>query len=74
MQIHSSCSDMTEEDLAKLSIRLLNCQLEISGKNQVLCSEEMVMPFDVFYFTFIKQLLYFYQFNPASPRNHVSLA
>ncbi|KAG8249804.1 hypothetical protein J6590_012114 [Homalodisca vitripennis] len=32
---------MTEEELAKLSINLLNCQLEVSGRSQVTCTDDM---------------------------------
>lgn len=42
MKIQTSCSNINEEELAKLSIGLLNCQLEISGKPQIECTEEMV--------------------------------
>ncbi|XP_054273287.1 protein brambleberry-like [Macrosteles quadrilineatus] len=41
MKIQTSCSNINEEELAKLSIGLLNCQLEISGKPQIECTEEM---------------------------------
>uniref|UniRef100_A0A1B6FLW8 Protein brambleberry n=1 Tax=Cuerna arida TaxID=1464854 RepID=A0A1B6FLW8_9HEMI len=41
LKIQTSCTDLTEEELAKLSINLLNCQLEVSGRSQVTCTENM---------------------------------
>lgn len=42
MKIKTSCSDMTEEELAKLSVNLLNCQSAIEGRKLFPCNEEMV--------------------------------
>lgn len=42
MKIRTSCSDMTEEELAKLSVNLLNCQSAVEGRKVFPCTEEMV--------------------------------
>lgn len=42
MKIRTSCSDMTEEELAKLSVNLLNCQSAVEGRKMFPCTEEMV--------------------------------
>lgn len=42
MKIRTSCSDMTEEDLAKLSVNLLNCQSAVEGRKIFSCTEDMV--------------------------------
>ena len=41
-QIQKSCGDITEEELAKLSVALLNCQSESEGRPLFECSEHMV--------------------------------
>ncbi|EFN77904.1 hypothetical protein EAI_00587 [Harpegnathos saltator] len=41
MKIRTSCSDMTEEQLAKLSVNLLNCQSAVEGRKMFSCTEEM---------------------------------
>ncbi|XP_066583144.1 protein brambleberry-like [Prorops nasuta] len=41
MKIKTSCSDMTEEELAKLSVNLLNCQSAVEGRKMFPCTEEM---------------------------------
>ncbi|EZA58740.1 hypothetical protein DMN91_009181 [Ooceraea biroi] len=41
MKIRTSCSDMTEEQLAKLSVNLLNCQSAVEGRKTFPCTEEM---------------------------------
>lgn len=41
MKIRTSCSDMTEEELAKLGVNLLNCQSAIEGRKMFPCTEEM---------------------------------
>ncbi|KAJ9599165.1 hypothetical protein L9F63_010342 [Diploptera punctata] len=41
MQIRNSCADMTEEDLAKMSVNLLNCQSAVEGRQQFPCTKEM---------------------------------
>lgn len=42
MKIKTSCSEMTEEQLAKLSVNLLNCQSTIEGRKIFPCTDEMV--------------------------------
>lgn len=41
MKIRTSCSDITEEQLAKLSVNLLNCQSAVEGRKMFPCTEEM---------------------------------
>lgn len=41
-QLQKSCGDITEEELAKLSVALLNCQSESEGRPLFECSEHMV--------------------------------
>lgn len=41
MKIRTSCSDMTEEELGKLSVNLLNCQSAVEGRKMFPCTEEM---------------------------------
>ncbi|XP_012536413.1 protein brambleberry [Monomorium pharaonis] len=41
MKLRTSCSDMTEEELAKLSVNLLNCQSAVEGRKMFPCTEEM---------------------------------
>ncbi|XP_015433620.1 PREDICTED: protein brambleberry-like [Dufourea novaeangliae] len=41
MKIRTSCSEMTEEQLAKLSVNLLNCQAAVEGRKMFPCTEEM---------------------------------
>ncbi|CAK9826864.1 Protein brambleberry [Anthophora retusa] len=41
IKIKTSCSDMTEEQLAKLSVNLLNCQSAVEGRKMFPCTEEM---------------------------------
>ena len=40
--LEKTCGDITEEDLAKLSVQLLNCQSESEGRPTFECSEDMV--------------------------------
>lgn len=42
MKIRTSCSAMTEEELAKLSVNLLNCQSAVEGRKIFPCTESMV--------------------------------
>lgn len=42
MKIKTSCTGMTEEELAKLSVNLLNCQAAVEGRKMFPCTEEMV--------------------------------
>ncbi|XP_043493018.1 protein brambleberry-like [Polistes fuscatus] len=41
MKIRTSCYDMNEEELAKLSVNLLNCQSAVEGRKTFPCTEEM---------------------------------
>ncbi|XP_071631409.1 protein brambleberry [Temnothorax longispinosus] len=41
MKIRTTCSDMTEEELAKLGVNLLNCQSAVEGRKMFPCTEEM---------------------------------
>ncbi|XP_043257468.1 protein brambleberry-like [Colletes gigas] len=41
MKIRTACSQMTEEELAKLSVNLLNCQSAVEGRKMFPCTEEM---------------------------------
>lgn len=45
MKIKTSCSDIIEEELAKLSVNLLNCQAAVEGRKTFPCNEEMVCIF-----------------------------
>lgn len=42
MKIRSSCNEMSEEDLAKLSVNLLNCQSSVEGRKIYPCTPDMV--------------------------------
>ncbi|XP_033609951.1 protein brambleberry isoform X2 [Cryptotermes secundus] len=41
MRIHSACSDLTEEELSKMSVDLLNCQAVTKGWRRFLCTSRM---------------------------------
>ncbi|CAL7942179.1 unnamed protein product [Xylocopa violacea] len=41
IKIKTSCSEMTEEHLAKLSVNLLNCQSAVEGRKIFPCTDEM---------------------------------
>ncbi|KAF4529316.1 hypothetical protein B566_EDAN011410 [Ephemera danica] len=41
LRLKSSCSSLSEEQLAKLSVALLNCQSAAEGRPQYPCSEDM---------------------------------
>lgn len=41
MKIQSSCASISEEELAKLSVNLLNCQSAVEGRQQFPCTEKM---------------------------------
>lgn len=43
MKIKTSCSDMTEEELAKMSVSLLNCQSAAEGRKMFPCTEDMTL-------------------------------
>ncbi|XP_074841686.1 protein brambleberry-like isoform X2 [Carettochelys insculpta] len=40
-QIHSSCTDLTEEELAKLGVSLFNCQASVEGRKTYPCTADM---------------------------------
>ncbi|KAL4635326.1 protein brambleberry-like isoform X2 [Arapaima gigas] len=40
-QLKSTCSSLSEEELAKLGVVLLNCQAEVEGRRTYRCTEEM---------------------------------
>lgn len=42
IKIQTSCHGITEEDLAKLSVQLLNCQSEIEDRKLYPCTDKMV--------------------------------
>ena len=43
LQIKTSCSSMSEEQLAKLSVNLLNCQSTTEGRKVFPCTDNMVI-------------------------------
>lgn len=47
MKIQSSCASISEEELAKLSVNLLNCQSAVEGRQQFPCTAEMVKLLDI---------------------------
>ncbi|KAJ7338213.1 hypothetical protein JRQ81_010907 [Phrynocephalus forsythii] len=40
-QLRSSCTDLTEEELAKLGVSLFNCQASVEGRKTYLCTADM---------------------------------
>ncbi|XP_038248233.1 protein brambleberry-like [Dermochelys coriacea] len=42
-QIHSSCTDLTEEELAKLGVSLFNCQASVEGRKTYPCAADMTL-------------------------------
>ncbi|XP_067416192.1 protein brambleberry-like isoform X2 [Emydura macquarii macquarii] len=42
-QIHSSCTDLTEEELAKLGVSLFNCQASVEGRRTYTCAADMAL-------------------------------
>lgn len=48
LQIQTSCSSMTEEELAKLSVNLLNCQSQVDGRRVFPCTESMVCSLHIY--------------------------
>ncbi|XP_054841918.1 protein brambleberry-like [Eublepharis macularius] len=42
-QLQSSCADLSEEELAKLSVSLFNCQASIEGRRTFLCTSGMTL-------------------------------
>lgn len=43
-QLKSTCESLSEEQLAKVGVRLYNCQAQVEGRRTYPCSEEMVRP------------------------------
>lgn len=42
LKLKMACSHMSEEDIAKMGVALLNCQSESEGRNTFLCTHDMV--------------------------------
>lgn len=42
MKVKTSCSGMSEEQLAKFSVNLLNCQSAVEGRKIFPCTDQMV--------------------------------
>uniref|UniRef100_A0A8C4N6Q0 Uncharacterized protein n=1 Tax=Eptatretus burgeri TaxID=7764 RepID=A0A8C4N6Q0_EPTBU len=42
-QLQSSCQEMSEEDVSKLGVALLNCQSFVEGRRQYYCSNQMTL-------------------------------
>ncbi|XP_043394900.1 protein brambleberry isoform X1 [Chelonia mydas] len=42
-QIHSSCTDLSEEELAKLGVSLFNCQASVEGRKTYPCTADMTL-------------------------------
>ncbi|XP_070604484.1 protein brambleberry-like isoform X2 [Erythrolamprus reginae] len=42
-QLRSTCSDLAEEELAKLGVALFNCQARAEGRKTYLCTEDMAL-------------------------------
>uniref|UniRef100_A0ABM5GDJ1 Protein brambleberry-like isoform X1 n=1 Tax=Pogona vitticeps TaxID=103695 RepID=A0ABM5GDJ1_9SAUR len=42
-QLRSSCTALTEEELAKLGVSLFNCQASVEGRRTYLCSADMTL-------------------------------
>ncbi|XP_066479252.1 protein brambleberry-like [Tiliqua scincoides] len=42
-QLQSSCSDLTEEELAKLAVSLFNCQARAEGRRTYLCTTDLTL-------------------------------
>ncbi|CAH1239341.1 Hypp5806 [Branchiostoma lanceolatum] len=40
-ELKSSCGEMTEEEIAKLGVALLNCQSQVEGRPTFACTQEM---------------------------------
>ncbi|KAG8134037.1 hypothetical protein E2320_011790, partial [Naja naja] len=41
-QLRSTCTDLTEEELAKLGVALFNCQASAEGRRIYICTEDMM--------------------------------
>ncbi|CAJ0946719.1 unnamed protein product, partial [Ranitomeya imitator] len=42
-QLRASCTDMSEEEIAKLGVSLFNCQAEVEGRRTYPCTEDMTL-------------------------------
>ncbi|XP_069075116.1 protein brambleberry-like [Pleurodeles waltl] len=42
-QLQASCTDLSEEELAKLGVALFNCQASVEGRSTYPCTEEMTL-------------------------------
>ncbi|XP_042320422.1 protein brambleberry-like [Sceloporus undulatus] len=42
-ELRSSCTDLTEEQLAKLGVSLFNCQASVEGRRTYLCTTDMTL-------------------------------
>ncbi|KAE8599869.1 hypothetical protein XENTR_v10017374 [Xenopus tropicalis] len=42
-QLQASCTDMSEEEIAKLGVSLFNCQAEVEGRPTFPCTEDMTL-------------------------------
>ncbi|XP_062987441.1 protein brambleberry-like [Elgaria multicarinata webbii] len=42
-QLRSSCTELTEEELAKLGVSLFNCQASVEGRRTYLCTVDMTL-------------------------------
>ena len=46
MRLHTTCSELTEEEMAKMSVRLMNCQSESEARPTYPCDDDMVSMMD----------------------------
>ncbi|XP_072266649.1 protein brambleberry-like [Pyxicephalus adspersus] len=42
-QLRASCTEMSEEEIAKLGVALFNCQAEVEGRKTYTCTEDMTL-------------------------------
>ncbi|XP_068091019.1 protein brambleberry-like isoform X2 [Hyperolius riggenbachi] len=42
-QLRASCTEMSEEEIAKLGVALFNCQAEVEGRKTYPCTEDMTL-------------------------------
>ncbi|KAM9307631.1 protein brambleberry-like [Gastrophryne carolinensis] len=42
-QLRASCTEMSEEEIAKLGVALFNCQAEVEGRKTYPCTEDMAL-------------------------------
>lgn len=43
LQLKQDCNDLTEEELSKLGVNLLNCQSALEGRKVYPCTSSMVL-------------------------------